>query len=417
MPLQKGFMKTAFNYILHVFLLFAWLSPSAQTDYEILRDVKRIEIPFELTNNLILVNVTFGRVFPLKFIFDTGAENTILSNRAYTDMLGTTYVREFKLLGSDLRTEIRAYLVRGIHLSIENMVVPSHSLLVLDEDYFNFEELIGIPVHGIIGADLFKGLSVKINYEKRVITLSKSNSSKPPKGTFGVLPLHIEKNKPYLNTSIKMQNDSTVNVKLLLDTGAMLSLLLNADSHPNLQPPPNTISGNIGMGLGGVLKGHLGRVANIQLGDFECKEVITNFQSLDEGMDSMLLQGRNGVIGNGVLSRFLVIIDYPAQKLYLQPNKHYKSEFDFDKSGLIVIAADQQLNQYLVHSVLPGSPSELAGIMPGDEIVRMNHVPVGMLSLERIYKVLKKKEGKRIILVVKRAGKKQKFTFYLRKLI
>ncbi|MBK9015077.1 MAG: aspartyl protease family protein [Saprospiraceae bacterium] len=342
-------------------LLFCAASTSAQPGYEILKDVKKIDIPFEYKNDLIIVNVTFNRIFPLKFIFDTGAENTILAKRSITDLIGVNYEREFKVLGSDMTTVLTAYLVRGIHMRIEDMVAPSQSLLVLDEDYFNFEELLGMQIHGILGADIFKGLLVKINYEHKMITLMKSGTGKLPSDGYQMLPISIEKNKPYLKTVIRTQNDTLVNVKLLLDTGAMLALLLNTDSHPGLKPPENAVSGNIGTGLGGFLTGHLGRVASLSLGDLQCNEVITNFQDLEEGMDTTMLQGRNGIIGNGVLSRFDVIIDYPGHKLYLQPNKNFKKEFKFDKSGLVVIAADYLLNKYIVHSVIPGSPAALAG--------------------------------------------------------
>jgi hypothetical protein len=399
-----------------MFLLIG--SPTnAQPGYELLKDVNKIDIPFEFRNNLILVKVTFSRVFPLQFIFDTGAENSILSKKSVTDILGIPYEREFKIIGSDLKTELTAYLVRGIHLNIENMVAPNHSMLVLKEDYFNFEEMIGIQVDGILGADLFKGLVVKINYERKVITLMKSKAIKQSFGDAAPVPIIIEKNKPYLQTVIRTQNDSLVNVKLLLDTGAMLSLLLNSDTHPGLKPPANTVQGNIGAGLGGFITGHLGRVTSLQLGEFECNEVITNFQSLTDGMDSIKMRGRNGIIGNEVLSRFLVIIDYPGQKLYLQPNRRYKTEFEFDKSGLVIIATEQGLNKYVVHSVIEGSPAEVAGIMVGDVIKRINSSPASLLTLERMGQIFRKKEGKVTKVVVERGGKRLKFEFTLKKLI
>lgn len=398
-------------------LLLAIQKPNAQPGYELLRYVNKIDIPFEFSNNLIIVKVNFQRIFPLKFIFDTGAENSILSKRYVTDFLGTNYEREFKILGSDMKTEMKAYLIRGIHLKIEDMVAPSHSLLVLDEDYFNFEELMGIQVDGILGADLFKGLTVKINYDKRLITLMKGGLGKIDTKKGQTLPIVIEKNKPYFNTAIRTQNDSIVKVKLLLDTGAMLSLLLNSDSHPGLQPPENTVQGNIGAGLGGFITGHLGRVSTLQLGDYQCNEVITNFQSMTEGMDTVLMKSRNGIIGNEVLSRFLVVIDYPTQQLYLQPNKRYKEAFEFDKSGLVVIASDYQLSKFLVHSVIANSPADAAGMMSGDEIKRINLSTSGLLNLERIHKLLRQKEGKKTVVVVKRNGKRMKFEFKLRKLI
>jgi hypothetical protein len=389
----------------------------AQPGYELLKDVNKIDIPFEFRNNLILVRVTFARIFPLQFIFDTGAENSILSKKSVTDALGIPYEREFKILGSDLKTELTAYLIRGIHLNIENMVAPNHSMLVLQEDYFNFEEMIGIQVDGILGADLFRGLVVKINYERKIITLTKSKEGKKLIGETKSLPILIEKNKPYLQTAIRTKSDSLVNVKLLLDTGAMLSLLLNSDTHPDLKPPANTVQGNIGAGLGGFITGHLGRVTTLHLGEFECNDVITNFQSVTIGMDTIKMQGRNGIIGNEVLSRFLVIIDYPGQKLYLTPNRRYNAEFEFDKSGLVIIATEQGLKNYVVHYVIEGSPADVAGILTGDVIKRINRSPASLLTLERMSQILKKKEGKLTKVVVEREGKRLKFEFTLRNLI
>lgn len=359
----------------------------------------------------------FERIFPLKFIFDTGAEHTILSKRAITDVLNTPYEREFKLIGSDMKTILTAYLVRNIHLRIDNMIVPNHSMLVLEDDYFRFEEMTGLEVHGILGADLFKGLVVKINYERRVISLMKSNAFKKPTKDYQTLPLTVNRNKPYLNTTIRLQTDSTVNVKLLLDTGAMLSLLLNTDTHPNLQLPEDAIKGNIGAGLGGFLEGYLGRVTALQLGGLQCSEVLTNFQELAEGIDTAVLFQRNGLIGNQILSRFHLVIDYPHEQLYLQPNKNFNKTFEFDKSGLVIIASDMQLNRFTIHDVIPGSPAAEAGIQKGDVIKRINWMPSAMLSLPDIHDRFKKKVGKKIRLVVKRDEQKLKFKFRLRKLI
>jgi hypothetical protein len=399
------------------FLLFISTFVSAQPGFEILKDVRKIDIPFEYENNLIIVKITFNRIFPLKFIFDTGAEHTILSKREITDILGIPYEREFKIVGSDMKTELSAYLVRNIHLKVGDMIVPNHSMLVLGDDYFRFEEMAGLEIHGILGADVFRGLAVKINYERKLITLMKYKHFTPPSGKYMPVPIEIKRNKPYLETTIQIQPDSVIRVRLLLDTGAMLSLLLNTDTHPNLKLPLNTIKGNVGTGLGGFIEGYMGRVSLLQFGTLKCTEVLTNFQELTEGVDTNILMGRNGIIGNEILSRFHLVIDYPGQMLYLQPNRRYKESFEFDKSGLVIIAANVHLNQYLIHSIIPGSPAEEAGLLPGDEIRRINFFPSGFLSLNSIQKILRRKAGKEIRVVVKRNGEKIKFNFTLRKLI
>ncbi len=390
--------------------LFA--QPSLRTS----KELQKVDIPFEYQNNLIIVNVIFNRILPLKFIFDTGAEHTILARREITDLFAIRYEREFKLIGSDMKTELTAYLVRGIPFEVGNMLLPRHSMLVLKDDYFHFKQVAGIDIYGIIGADVFRGMVVHINYERRVISLIKSNSFKTPPESYKPVPIEVYRNKPYLFTKLKIKDDTTV-VKLLIDTGAALAFLVNTNTDSSLTLPPNTIKGNVGIGLGGFLEGYLGRVKNLQIGDYNFRDVITTFQDLDEAIDSSFVNSRNGILGNQMLDRFSVYIDYPRETMYLRPNRYFKDKFEFDKSGLFVVVAGKNLNSYVVHQLIPGSPAADAGVLPGDIIKRINCATSGLLSLHSIHNSFRKKEGKKITMVVKRGKERVKFVFHLRNLI
>jgi len=377
---------------------------------------KHLDIPFEYKNNLIIVSVSFNNVFPLRFIFDTGAENTILARKEFSDILGIPYEREFKLLGADMKTELTAYLIRNIHIKTGELVMPRLSMLVLDDDYFRFEEVAGLEVHGILGADVFRNLVVKINYEKKVITLTKRKYFKPPKD-YKSMRINIFRSKPYLRTNIHLNKDSTANVKLLLDSGAMIPLLLNTNSHPNLYLPPNILRGNVGAGLGGFIEGYVGRTRTLEFGEQPVNEILTYFQDISPLADTSVLNGRNGIIGNQLLQRFHIILDYPRETLYYKPNRKFKKKFEFDKSGLIVIAASVHLDSYLIREVIPGTPAAEAGLLPGDKILSVNGLPPGLMTLSSVIKILRKREGKRIKMRVLRDGEKMMFRFRLRKLI
>lgn len=398
------------------FFLFPFAVIRAQEDLLLSEHFKEVEIPFEYHNDLIIVTVTFNHIFPLKFIFDTGAEHSILAQRQITDLLRVNYEREFKLLGSDLKTQLTAYLVRSVHLKMGDWVIGNRPILVLDDDYFRFEELTGREIHGIIGSDIFRHFVVKINYLKRVITLTRASDFEKPRG-YQEMPMKVHRGKPYLDTCLKIFGDTATNVRLLMDSGASTSLLLYTDTSPELKLPPNTIKGQLGMGLGGFLEGYLGRVHKLGIGEMELNEVLTNFHEVNQGVDTSLLFGRNGILGNKILGRFYLIFDYPRERLYLKPNKYFKKEFEFDKSGLVLLATGVRLNSILVHDVIEGSPAFEAGIQKGDVIIRANSMPTTLMTVEYMHNLLSKRDGKRIRVVIIREGKKLKFRFRLRKLI
>lgn len=389
----------------------------AQTLDPGLREAKKVEIPFEYENNFIIVKVLFNDVFPLKFIFDTGAEHTILTQREITDLLQINYERRFTLVGSDLSTELYAYLARGVKFTINNMIATNRSILVLDEDYFRFEEYGGIQVHGIIGADLFRRFVVKINYRRKVITLYDPAYFRPPSNRAIEVPLELHRNKPYIMANTTLTKDTTILAKYLLDTGASISLLLYTNSHPAFQLPPRYIRSKIGMGLGGFLQGFLGRVEGISINENKLEGVITNFQELSPDVDTAFLNDRNGIIGNQILNRFEVTIDYIKGKLYLLPDKNYRSKFQYDKSGLIIAASGANLNVFTVVDLISESPAAEADIQIGDEIKKINGLPTSFMHLADLSRKFQKKNGKKIKLVVKRGEKRLVKHFRLRELI
>ncbi|MCC7245645.1 MAG: PDZ domain-containing protein, partial [Saprospiraceae bacterium] len=132
---------------------------------------------------------------------------------------------------------------------------------------------------------------------------------------------------------------------------------------------------------------------------------------------SAFLNGRNGILGNGTLNRFSVILDYRDEKVWLKPNRNINRAFTYDRSGLQLLAYGLNLNQFNVQSVLPGSPAAEADIRPGDQVMRVGRLPASLFSLHDILKKLQKSPGTRIKIVVKRDGKRIRKTITLRDLV
>lgn len=403
--------------LLWLFLLpTSWVLP--QAGFFIPNGSKSVEIPFEYINNFIILNLSINNTLPLKFIFDTGAEHTILTKREISDVLRIRYEREFKITGSDLNTELVAYLARKIRLDIgDKASAPSEDILVLQEDYFRFDEFAGISVHGILSGNVFSKFIIKINYQRQIITLYDRKSYKMRENGFESLPVEIFRNKIYLKTRLEILHDSIASVKLLLDTGAGLPMLLFSNTNALLHPPPEAISSKIAMGLGGFLEGYVGRIRKIDLGTKNQHNIVTYFQRQDTSKNLEYLNHRNGLIGNVLLSRFLVIIDYQDSKIWLKPSSNFKDVFLFDRSGMNVIISGPALNIFTVQYVGGRTPAWDADIRPGDQVLRIGMIPTAFLSLAEVQKRLQRRPGKTVQLLIKRDGKRIRKKIVLRELI
>ena len=300
------------------------------------------------------------------------------------------------------------------------MEAKNSDLLVLKEDYFRFEEFAGLQVQGILGANFFKHFVVHIDYRRRILTFQypEKKLSKGQLKGFQQIPIEVKKNKIYIHSHVQINPDTLLQLSLLMDSGAAITSLLHTHSHPDLELPRETIEGNLAMGLGGFLKGYMGKMYRLELGTFHFDNIITSFQELSAYQDSTnTIPTRNGIIGNILLSRFNVIIDYPREKLYLRPIRKYNKGFKYDKSGLGIIASGSRLDDFKITYVLANSPAEEAGLKPGDIITKLNVYNRSFLKLPDINRILQSREGRKIRLVVRRNGMKKRFVFRLRNLI
>ncbi len=402
---------------LSLLLFFATSSNAQLMGFKLPKGQDKVTIPFEFRNNFIIVSLVFDDVFPLKFIFDTGSENTILVKKEFTDILNISYDRAFKVLGADFEEELIAYLVRNVNMDLPNLPGENLDLLVLKDDYFKFEQYTGLKIHGILGMDLFKTFTIQIDYQKQHLILHRVEKFVLPSKKFRSLPVQIHRNKPYLMAEAAIKRDTVAKVKLLLDTGASLSLLLHNNSSKDITVPEKMIPGKIGNGLGGFIKGFVGRINRLSFDEYYFNSVITNFQEIGINATEHMNFGRNGIIGNEILSRFNIIFDIARSKVYLKPIKRYNKYFKYDRSGITLIASGKKLDRYRIKELIANSPAMEAGLQIGDLVVSVNSIPLGKDDLRRITRKFQKRGSKRIKIVVLRKGKRMVFRFRLRDLI
>jgi C-terminal processing protease CtpA/Prc len=149
----------------------------------------------------------------------------------------------------------------------------------------------------------------------------------------------------------------------------------------------------------------------------EFANVLTSFQDMRSTIRPDTFIMRNGLVGNQLLSRLDVMIDYRTETIYLKPRSRYKRTFKMDRSGMILFATGANLDQFIISGLIEDSPAANCGLRVGDKIVRVQGLPSRFYSLDQLTRVMQKREGKRIRINVERNGLVYKYTFRLRSLI
>jgi hypothetical protein len=396
-------------------------SQSVLNRFQVIGRPKQVDVPFQFQNNFILMKAVFNKTFPLNFIFDTGAEHTLLFKKEYSDILGLKYDRKIRLLGADQTEEMFALIIRGIPFALSPTVSYSQDILVLEHDFFQLHEITGLYVDGIISSSFFKTYITHIDFKKRMISFIQPNAFRYNSRKFTKVPMEVINGKVYVNGSVTIQNKK-IPVKLLMDTGAGLPLLLYSDAHPDFAPPNKTIPGRLGKGLGGYLEGHIGKISEFQLENFKFPNIMTSFQTLDssrmvESIEPDTRIERQGLLGNQLLSRFDIYIDYQKNMLYMSPIKDLEKEFIMDKSGLEILATGHDLKQFFVNTVIPGSPADLIGLKKGDILKKVSGINTSLLTLDQIVNILSRRPDRKVRIVYLRDGTEYKATIILKSLI
>ena len=375
---------------------------------------RKVQIPFELRNNLIIVPVVLNGMLPLKFVVDTGVQTGILTQKAFSDILNLQYSRKYIIAGPGGEGVVEAYVTNNVSLDLPGVHGTGHALLVLNEDYLELRNYLGTDVHGILGYELFSRFIVEINYEKKMLIVS-SPSRYRIRRSYHRVPISVEDTKPYIVTDVTLSNGETIPAKLMMDSGASHGLLLEPQSDPRITVPAKAVSSQIGRGIGGEIMGKVGRVKSLAMGDYLLKGPVANFPDPNSYMDSLKIgsTARNGTIGGEILSRFNIVFNFSREEIFLKKNSSFKKKFYYNLSGLIVKAIGSDLNTFEIAEVRNLSTAQQADVKAGDLILSINGVATNSLDLNQVLGLISTKPGKRINLQINRGGQIMKRTFHL----
>jgi len=433
-----------------VFLIWCFPVVLFSQNYELPIGEKYQKIKFKLVNNLIIVPIEVNGT-NLSFILDSGVNKPILFNLSDKDSIQINNVSEIAIKGLGEGDAIDALSSSGNVFKIGKAINNDQLLYVVMDKELNLSPRLGLPVHGIIGYDLFRDFVVEINYSSKFIKLHFPELYKrPKKARTQTLPLHIVQNKAYVQGHVLMKNKHSIPVKLLVDSGSSDAIWLFEDVGKGLGVPKNNYEDFLGQGLSGSVFGKRTKIEGISLGSFQLKDAKVAFPDLQYFNSITSLGDRNGSLGGEVLKRFTLVFNYRERTLSLRKNALFNRPFDFNLSGIdiqhngvryisesladprgLVVKdsgksfGDVQLlfenrtrlsvvPEIIVSGIRAGSPGHEAGLQEGDVILAVNGKKIHKYKLQQILHMLNEKEGKRVKVLIERYQRDMLITYVLK---
>jgi hypothetical protein len=396
-------------------LLFNGLGLKASAQYfDITGHQKKVTIPFSFTRNLVIVRLKIDNKGPFNFIMDTGVGMMIITDPSLVDSVEVFKTRSVQLggLGSGLDNE--GYVTSLLKVDIPGLTSYNIQAAILKKDNLGLSNLVGMPIHGLLGYDFFSRLTVKVDFGDTTITVYRPKDTTQFK-KWEKIPITLENHKPYLQARVHLPCGAVKATKLVVDMGAGHPLSLeNMTAAADL--PQKRIEANLGVGFDGPINGYMSRINEIEIGKFDIKNLISSFP-VEDSLKNMLTAKRDGNLGIGLLNRFTVVFDYADKAIYLKPGEHFNEPFEHDMSGLEYYAAGNGFKHIIISRVEPGSAGDQVGLKKDDEIVSINSKPIKDMSIEQVDDIFKSQNDRNLLLGIYHENKLDRVILTLKRRI
>lgn len=428
-------------------IFFTSISLFAQGSWRFSAGVTHIKVPFEYHHNLIIFPLEVNGA-ALNFILDTGSSHTVIFALSENDTLQLFNQKKIMLRGLGNGEPIEAILSDDNSLKIKNISGQNQSIYLIINEKFDLSSRIGKTIHGIIGTQLLEDIIVKINYNKKILTFYNPDFFPYKKVKhFSKIPLYFNKNKPYIQSIIKINDSIPKETIMLIDSGNTDALWVFEDKEKNIICPNNFFIDHLGEGFSGSIEGKRTIIEGFSFGNFNFKKPSASFLDSIETVYARSFENRNGSIGNQILNRFEIVFDYPNKQMFLRKTKNFKHVFRYNRAGIelsyvgkTLVKIQQNKNteiigmknvsenqnvvfqinyQYVfkpvygIYRVQKNSPTEKVGIKVNDILVSVNGKPAYEYKLEEITALFQGDEGKNIRMEIDRNGKIINFRFVL----
>ena len=316
----------------------------------------------QLTGGIIIIQARFDDFTDtLNFILDTGSSGISLDSTT-AEELGLKPVPSDRTIRGIAGIRNVSFLYnRTLHfpgLSIDSLNFHINDYSILTAVY-------GERIDGIIGFAVLSRYIVKIDYDKVKVIFCTRGTIRYPRGGYLLRPQMNQ----LVSQPMRVRDAKTISSRFLFDIGAGLCMLFSREfiEDSNFLDKKRRLWPKEGEGLGGKIDMELTVIKEVKIGPYKFRNV-PSFIFNDEFNVTAYPQ-MGGLLGNDIMRRFNIIMNYAKGDIYITPNQHFSELFDYSYSGLELYLVGGKI---IVGDVAPGSPAEIAGLLEGDIVLAVN---------------------------------------------
>lgn len=356
-------MKKVFYCFIVFITLISGTTVSAQEEFIEPPSQFITSFPFaQLTGGIVILQAKFGE-FPdtLSFILDTGSSGISLDST-------TVEYLQLKPIASERTIRGIAGIRKVSFLYNQQLTFPGLSVDSLNfhiNNYGILTAVYGERIDGIIGFAVLSRYIVKLDYDSMRISFHTKGTIRYPRGGYLL--------KPVINQlpaqPLSVRDEKTIHSRYIYDMGAGVCMIFSKDfvSDSNFIDKRRKRWVKEGEGLGGKIDMELLVIREVRIGPYRFRKVPVFIFDDVNNITSYPYMG--GLIGNDILRRFNVILNYDKSDFHITPNTHFNDLFDYSYSGVELYLINGLI---LIGDVAKGSPAEASGLKEGDEVLAIN---------------------------------------------